>query len=96
VLHSVVVPTTRRRHAVTETPQVQRALDALRQELGEDRVELSELVILGADAKLARLRAEREETSRLRHRLADRIRGREIPADRVAADEVRRSGWARG
>lgn len=90
------MPTTRRRHAITETPPVQRALDALRQELGDERLELSELVILGADAKLARLRSERDETDALRRRLADRIRRREVLSDPIAADEVRRSGWARG
>jgi hypothetical protein len=67
----------------------------LRQALGDDRVEMSELVILGAQEKLARVRAERDDTAALRRRLADRIRRRDIPADRVAADEVRRVGWAR-
>jgi hypothetical protein len=89
------VPTRRRRHAVTETPPVQAALDELRQALGDDRVELGELVILGAREKLARVRAEHDDTAALRRRLADRIRRREIPADRAAADEVRRAGWAR-
>jgi hypothetical protein len=89
------VPTKRRRHAITETPPVQAALDELRQVLGDQRVELGELVILGAHEKLARLRAERDETAALSRRLADRVRRRHIPADRVAADEVRRTGWAR-
>jgi hypothetical protein len=74
---------------------VQEALDELRAALGSDRVELPELVILGAQAKLAQLRAERDETSLLRRRLADRIRARQLPVDADAADEVRRSGWAR-
>ena len=89
------VPTKRRRHAITETPAVRSALDELRQALGDDRVEMGELVILGAQEKLARVRAERDDTAALRRRLADRIRRRDIPADRVAADEVRRAGWAR-
>ena len=89
------MPTRRRRHAITETPPVQAALDELRQALGDNRVELGELVILGAHEKLARLRAERDDTAALRRRLADRIRQRDIPADRAAADEVRRAGWAR-
>ncbi len=89
------MPTTRRRHAVTETPPVQAALDELRRELGTDRVELGELVVLGAGAKLARLRAEREDGAALRGRLADRVRGRATRVDRRAADEVRHSGWAR-
>jgi hypothetical protein len=89
------VPTKRRRHAITETPPVQAALDELRRALGDERVEMGELVILGAQEKLARVRAERDDTAALRRRLADRIRRRDIPADRAAAGEVRRAGWAR-
>ncbi len=89
------MPTTRRRHAITETPPVQAALDELRRELGTDRVELGELVVLGAGTKLANLRAEREEDAALRRRLADRVRARTTRVDRRAADEVRASGWAR-
>jgi hypothetical protein len=91
----MVMPTRRRRHAITETPPVQAALDELREALGDDRVEMGELVILGAREKLARIRAERDDTVALRRRLADRVRRRDIPADRTAADEVRRTGWAR-
>jgi len=91
----MIVPTRRRRHAITETPPVQAALDELREALGDDRLEMGELVILGAQQKLARVRADRDDTAALRRRLADRIRRREIPADRAAADEVRRAGWAR-
>jgi hypothetical protein len=89
------MPTKHRRHAVTETPLVQAALDELRGEPGGDRVKLGELVILGAREKVAQLRAERGDTAALRQRLADRIRRGDIPADRAAADEVRRAGWAR-
>jgi hypothetical protein len=89
------MPTRRRRHAITETPPVQAALDELREALGDDRLEMGELVILGAQQKLARVRADRDDTTALRRRLADRIRRRDIPADRAAADEVRRAGWAR-
>ena len=89
------MPTRRRRHAITETPPVQAALDELRRALGDDRVEMGELVILGAKEKLARVRAEHDDTVVLRRRLADRVRRRDIPADRTAADEVRRAGWAR-
>lgn len=89
------VPTKRRRHAVTETPPVQAALDELRQEIGGDRVELGELVILGAREKVARVRAGRAGAVALRRRLANRIRERELPVDPDAADEVRHSGWAR-
>lgn len=90
------MPTTRRRHAITETPPVEAALDDLRRELGTDRVELGELVVLGAREKLARVRAQSEETSERRRRLAERIRAGRLPIDRQAADEVRRRGWIRG
>jgi len=89
------MPTKRRRHAITETPSVQAALDELRAELGDARVELGELVILGARQKVTQLRAQRDNTAGRRRRLADRIRRRDISADRTAAEAVRRSGWAR-
>jgi hypothetical protein len=90
------MPTKHRRHAITETPPVQEALDELRQELGDAaRIELSELVILGARQKVSQLRATRNDTTSRRRQLAERIRRRDIPVDRAAADEVRRDGWAR-
>lgn len=88
------VPTNRRRHAITETPPVQAALDELRSELGTERIELGELVVLGAGAKLAALRAQQQGDAALRRRLADRVRSRDVLVDRRAADEVRASGWA--
>jgi hypothetical protein len=90
------MPTKRRRHAITETPPVQAALDELRAELGAERLELGELVVLGARAKLTAVRAERSGNEALRRRLAHRVRSRELSADVEAADAVRRSGWARG
>jgi hypothetical protein len=89
------VPTDRRRHAITETPPVQAALDELRGYLGTDKVELGELVILGARAKLAQLRASSREIAARRGRLVERILNRDIPIAAAAADDVRRSGWAR-
>ncbi len=80
---------------MTETPPVQAALDELRRELGTDRIELGELVVLGVDAKLRALRAERADTAALRGRLAGRVRSRRVSADVDAADEVRARGWAR-
>lgn len=71
-------------------------MDELRREMGTDRVELGELVVLGAGAKLAAIRAQRDGDAALRRRLADRVRSRGVPADVAAADRVRRSGWARG
>ena len=90
------MPTKRRRHAITETPPVQEALDELRRELGKDHVELPELVIMGAREKLARVRAETSRIAGLRRRLAQRVRAGEVPVDAEAAEAVRRSGWARG
>ena len=90
-----IMPTNRRRHAITETVPVQAALDELRRELGGDQVELAELVILGAHAKVARLRSGRGAQQALRERLAQRIRTRRLPVEPKAAEEVRRTGWAR-
>jgi transposase len=95
-VYTWAVPTRHPRHAITETPPVRAALDELRRELGVERIELAELVILGAQQKVAQLRAGREETVVLRRRLADRIRARDLPVDVAAADQVRREGWARG
>ncbi len=89
------MPRKRRRHAITETPLVHAALDELRGELGSDRIELGELVVLGADAKLASLGAEREGGANLRRRLANRVRSGELAVSREAAEQVRASGWAR-
>lgn len=91
----VVVPTNRRRHAITETPPVQAALDELRHELGTDRIELGELVVLGARAKLEDLRTTRDQQAERRTRLAARVRGRRVGADLGLAQSVRASGWAR-
>lgn len=89
------MPTKRRRHAITETPPVQATLDELREELGSDRISLGELVVLGANAKLAAMRAERGGKMELRRRLADRVRSGAVPVSLEAAEEVRASGWAR-
>ena len=91
------MPTTRKRHAITETPPVQEALDELRREQADHRVELAELVILGAREKVARLRAESDRSSGLRNELAHMVRTGEIGElmDHEAAEEVRRRGWTR-
>jgi hypothetical protein len=88
------VPTSLRRHVIVETPAVQRALDELRRELDTDRIDLGELVVLGVAAKVADLRAERENAA-LRRDLANRVRSGDVLVDRAAADEVRAAGWAR-
>jgi hypothetical protein len=88
------VPTTRRRHAITETPPVQEALDELRAELGCDKVPIGEIVVLGARAKLAELRAERADIMRRRRRLAERVRNREPLGDPEVAREAKQM-WTR-
>jgi len=90
------VPTKHRRYAITETPPLRSVLDELREETGGGRVDLGELVLLGAHEKLLRLRAAADGTASRRRSLAARIRARDLPVDVEAADEVRRSGWARG
>jgi hypothetical protein len=89
------MPTKRPRHAITETPPVQAALEELREELGGERIELGELVIVGARQRAAELRAGRQDAAARRRALADRVRRRKVAVDRDAAEEVRRSGWAR-
>jgi hypothetical protein len=89
------MPTRHRRHAITETPPVQAALDALREEMGDARIDFGELVTLGARQKAAQLRASRDDAEARRRALAERIRRRDVPVDPAAADEVRRAGWAR-
>jgi hypothetical protein len=89
------MPTKRRRHAITETPRVEAALEALRQESGADGVDLGELVVLGAGVKLDAIRSERDGVAAKRRRLAERVRSRTTGSDVEAADEVRSSGWAR-
>jgi hypothetical protein len=93
--YTASIPTRHRRHAITETPPVKAALDELRGELGDARIEFGELVILGAHQKVAQLRAARDDTAAKRRQLASRIRRRDLPVDGAAADEVRRAGWAR-
>lgn len=73
---------------------MQAALDELRRELGTDRVELGELVVLGAEAKVAALRASRESDDVKLRRLADRIRSGDVGGDPAAAAEARAS-WVR-
>lgn len=90
------MPTKHRRYAITETPGLKHELDALRRELGTDRLDLSELVALGAQEKLTRLRTQRDDTLARRRGLAARIRVGDVPVDARAAGQVRRAGWARG
>jgi hypothetical protein len=89
------MPTKYRRRAVTETPPVKAALGRLQLELRSDRVDLGELIVLGAEAKVEALRADGEDRAAKLRRLADRIRARDLGVDLEAAEEVRRKGWVR-
>ena len=90
-----LVPTTRPRHTITETPPVQAALDELRARLGEDeRIDFAELVTLGAEVKVRRMATENAATATARRRLAEMIRSGSFryTVDVEAADEVKRLG----
>ena len=87
------MPTTRPRHSITETPPVQEALDRLRAQMGSQRVDFAELVVLGAREKERQLRRDDETAREARHRLAEKIRHRTLPeSDVAAADEVKYLG----
>lgn len=88
------MPTKHKRHAITETPPVKEALDALRAELNGERVDLGELVVMGAEAKLARVCAARLGDQAKLDRLAQRIRDKDLHLDPALADEAKRS-WVR-
>jgi hypothetical protein len=88
------MPTTRPRFTITETEPVREALDDLRRELGDDRVEMPELVIRGARDKVRELRLTGGEARKARMRLAKSIREGEgvDPAEVAAAKDAKRAG----
>ena len=86
------MPTKHPRHAITETPRVKEALDALRAALNGERPDLAELVIVGAEAKLARLREDDQSRRALREDLVKRIRSRDLDLDPALADQAKRAG----
>lgn len=81
------------RHAITETPDVTRALTRLRAEMGGERPDLRELLILGAETKADKLQAARPAQENALQSLADMIRDGAVPVDLAAANEVRAHGW---
>ncbi len=84
------MPTKLPRHSITETPTVRNALDALRATNGGQRIDFGELVTLGAQAKLARLRGERADAVAAREWLAAGIVAGTLPAvDLDAAAEAK-------
>ena len=90
------MPMNRRRHFVTGTPRVEAALSQLRNELGSERIDLSEILVLGAGRKLEQIREQRADNAALRRSLAARMRARTLPLDTDAAARVRVTGWTRG
>ncbi len=85
------MPTKHRRHAITETPRVKEALDALRAELNGERPDLAELVVVGADTKRAQLQAIDQRRRALREDLVERIRSGDLDLDPALADEAKRA-----
>lgn len=78
---------------ITETAPVQAVLDELRQLQGEEKVELPDLVIRGAEDKIRELRAQSEAARRARAEIADWIRSGNGPRiDLEAAAEVKYLG----
>lgn len=78
---------------ITETDPVKQALDELRQLQGGEKVELPDLVIRGAKAKIRELEAEGEPARQAGREIAEWIRSGSGPQiDLEAADEVKHLG----
>lgn len=86
------MPTKHPRHAVTETPRLKKVLDRLRDESGSVRLDWGELVLLGAQEKLRRIRSTQEESDRILEEAAELIRRGGGGGDVEAAAEVKRKG----
>ncbi len=88
------MPTKHPRHSITETPRIREALEPLRE--AGIKVDLAELVVLGAEIRLREIEAEEADEQRkaaLRQRLIERLRtGKGI--DIAAAYAVHEHGWA--
>lgn len=78
---------------MTETPRVKAALDELRA-LTDRRIDLGELVVLGAERKARELRWSTRSNEDRRERLLERIRTGDVGVDLDAAERVRREGWS--
>lgn len=87
-----MMPTKLPRHTITETPPVREALHELRAELDEERVDFTELVVIGARAKARQLREGGPAAQQARERLAAMVRAGSVPVDLAAADDVKRLG----
>jgi hypothetical protein len=85
---AAVMPTSRKRHWITETDDVASVLDRVRAETG-GVLDLPELVRLGGEAKLQELRAARTADQRrlvLRQRFAERT----ATAEGIDVDALRK------
>jgi hypothetical protein len=89
------VPTTRKRHMVTETDEVGAALARVRAADPNGKVNLAELVVLGAERKLEQLQTSPEIEAHqlaLRERFLERSRTGE-GIDWEAAIYAHEHGW---
>lgn len=68
------------------------ALDRLRARLAGERIDFSELVILGAGVKVRQLPDDVAAAQEAAGRLAAMVRERAVPVDVDAADEVKHRG----
>ncbi len=89
------MPTKHKRHSVTETPRVKAALDELRSARPGERIDLAELVILGARRKAQEQEISNDERRRRIDALVERVRTGNTGVDPQAAQRVRREGWNR-
>jgi len=90
------MPTSRKRHSVTETDEVASALDRIRAADATGQVNLAELVVLGAERKLQDL-ALRRDDERRRGELRERFLARTASGEGIdwdAMDEVHERGWS--
>jgi hypothetical protein len=87
------MPTTRPRHTITETPPLQEALDRLREQVGSQKLDFAELVMLGAEEKRRQLDRDSDAEREAREWLAREIReGTHDPEEVRLAAEVKTLG----
>jgi hypothetical protein len=87
------MPTTRPRHTITETPPLQDELDRLRAEVGSQKLDFAELVMLGVREKRRQLHRDSEAEREAREWLAREIReGTHDPEEVRLAEEVKTLG----
>jgi hypothetical protein len=87
------MPTTRPRHTITETPPVEEALNRLREQMGSQKVDMAELVMLGAEQKRRQLERDNADANEAIERLVrDILEGEDDPELVRLADEVKTLG----